>query len=126
MNRELDQRLFTSPPALQSVFPSVMITGDLQMVVAEADAAHGPITGSYRVETEGMQEPLLILWGAEGQVLNRQARATAITFDLTGMRAGQRMITSVQVQVTDRRMSIVSGVFVQLLIVANAPLQQAA
>ena len=126
MSRGLHHSHLASPPIPQTAFPSVIITGDIRLVVTETDAACGPITGSYHIQTEGMQEPLLVLWGAEGQVLSRQARATAITFDIVGMRAGQQVIASVQVQVTDRRMSIVSGVFVQILVTANTPLQKAA
>jgi hypothetical protein len=84
--------------------------------VTESDAARGPITGSYRIETREMQEPLRVLWGAEGQVQSRQTRATDITFALPGARAGQMWIYSVQAQVTDQRTSIVTGVFVQILV----------
>lgn len=126
MSRELYERSLASPSAPQSVFPSVIITGDIQMVVTEADVARGLITGSYRIETQSMQEPLQILWDAEGQVLNRQSRTTAITFDLAGVRAGQSVIATVQVQVTDRQVSVVSGMFVQILVTANIPFQKAA
>lgn len=126
MNRTHTQRQPASPLAPQTAFPSVVITGDLRLVVTEADAARGPITGSYRIQTQGMQEPLLVLWGAEGQVLSRQARATAITFAIPGTRAGQNVIASVQVQVTDQRVSVVSGVFVQILVIADTALPQAA
>jgi len=82
----------------------------------------GPITGSYRIETQGMQ--MLVLWNSEEQVLNRQSRATSITFDIAGIRAGQSVIVSVQVQVTDRRLSVMSGVFAQSLVTANTPFRK--
>jgi hypothetical protein len=67
-----------------------------------------------------MQEPLQVYWGAEGQVCNRQARATDIAFEMPGFRAGQMWTYSVQAQVTDRRTSIVTGVFVQILVIADS------
>jgi hypothetical protein len=126
MSTVLHQRQQPSPPATQTSLPHVVITGDLRLVVIESDAARGPITGSYCIETREMQEPLLVLWSAEGQVLSRQARATDITFEMRGTRAGQTLIYPVQVQVTDRWTSVVSGVFVQILVTADTPLQEAA
>ncbi len=82
----------------------------------ESDAAFRLVKGSYRVDTEDIQEPLEVLWGAEGQVQSRQARATDITFEMPGARAGQTWTYLVQVQVTDRWRSIISGVFVQILV----------
>ena len=108
-----------SPHAIQAALPHVVITGDLQLVVTESEAAHGPITGHYSIETRQMQEPLQVYWGAEGQVCNRQARATDIAFEMPQAQAGQRWIYPVQAQVTDQRTSIVTGVFVQILVTAD-------
>src|SRR5439155_14716340 len=90
----------------QTSLPQVFITGDLQLCVTESDAARGPIKGSYRIETQEMEEPLQVLWGAEGQVGSRQARATEIAFEMLGARVGQMRVYAVQVQVMDRRRSI--------------------
>jgi len=110
------QRQQLSPLATQASLSRVIITGDLLLSVTESDAAHGPIKGSYSIEIEEMREPLQVSWGAEGQVRSRQARATEIAFDLPGARAGQTWIYAVQAQVTDRRRSIVTGVFVQIFV----------
>jgi hypothetical protein len=116
MSTVLEQRQQLSSLVIQPSLPQVVITGDLQLSVTESDAAHGPITGSYRIETQEMQEPLRVLWGAEGQVRNRMARATDIAFEIPKARAGQIWIYAVQTQVTDQRTSIVAGVFVQILV----------
>ncbi len=96
--------------------PRVVITGDIRFRVSESDAALRPVKGSYRIDAEDLQEPLQVLWGAEGQMQSRQARATDITFEMPGVRVGQTWTYLVQVQVTDRWRSIVSGVFVQILV----------
>lgn len=92
------------------------IKGDLCLTVTESDAAHGPIKGSYKIEIEEMQEPLQVSWGAEGQVMSRQGRATDIAFEIPEAQAGQTWIYAVQAQVTDRWRSIVTGVFVQIFV----------
>lgn len=123
MSIAFEQRQQQAPPVIQPSLPQVVIIGDLRLSVTESEAAHGPITGSYSIETRQMQEPFQVLWGAEGQVRNRQARATDIAFEMPQARAGQMWIYSVQAQVTDQRTSIVSGVFVQILVTAD-PLPQ--
>jgi hypothetical protein len=115
MSTTLEQR--------QEPLPRVVITGDLRLSVTESEAAHGPITGHYSIETRQMQEPLQVYWGAEGQVCNRQASVTDIAFEMPQAQAGQSWIYPVQAQVTDRRTSIVTGVFVQILVTAD-PLPQ--
>jgi len=125
MSTAFEQRQRLSPPAIQTSLPHVIVTGDLQLSVTESEAAHGAVKGSYSIETQEMQEPLLILWGGEGQVMNRRARITDIAFEMPGARAGQRWIYPVQAQVTDRRTSIVTGVFVQILVIPDTPLQLA-
>ena len=103
----------------QQPLPQVVITGDLRLSVTESEAAHGPITGHYRIETRQMQEPFQVSWGAEGEVCHRQARATEIAFVMSQAQAGQRWVYPVRAQVTDRRTSIVTGVFVQILVTAD-------
>jgi hypothetical protein len=119
MNTTFVQGQPQSPLAIQEALPHVIITGDLQLVVTESEAAQGPITGSYRIEPKQMQEPLQVCWGGEGQVCNRQARATDIAFEMPQAQAGQSWIYPVQAQVTDQRTSIVTGVFVQILVTAD-------
>ena len=120
MSTALEQR--------QESLPQVVVIGDLRLSVTESEAAHGPITGHYSIETREMQEPLQVCWGAEGQVRNRQAKATDIAFEMQQARAGQSWIYTVQAQVTDQRTSIVAGVFVQILVTADtlAPVEAAA
>jgi len=119
MNTTFVQGQPQSPLAIQAALPYVVITGDLQLVVTESDVARGPIIGRYSIETQEMQEPLQVYWGAEGQVCNRQARATDIAFEMPQAQAGQSWIYPVQAQVTDQRTSIVTGVFVQILVTAD-------
>jgi len=119
MNTTFVQGQPQSPLAIQAALPHVVITGDLQLVVTESDVARGPITGHYSIETQEMQEPLQVYWGAEGQVCNRQARATDIAFEMPQAQAGQSWIYPVQAQVTDQWTSIVTGVFVQILVIAD-------
>jgi hypothetical protein len=126
MSTRYEQRQRLSSLGIQTSLSQVFITGDLQLCVTESDAAHGPIKGSYRIETQEIQEPLQVLWGAEGQVGSRQARATDIAFEMSGVQAGQMRIYPVQVQVTDQRTSIVSGVFVQILVIPDTLLQETA
>jgi len=99
MSTAFKQRQQLSPLAIQTSLPHVVVTGDLQLSVTESDAAHGPIKGSYSIETREMQEPLLIMWGGEGQVLNRRARTTNIAFEMPEARVGQTWIYPVQAQV---------------------------
>src|SRR5215469_12506007 len=54
--------------------PRVVIQGDIRLRVTESFAALKPVTGHYRIETEGMQEPLQVIWIAEATVLNHTAR----------------------------------------------------
>jgi hypothetical protein len=128
MTTTREQRQQSVPLVIQTYLPQVVIKGDLRLSVTESEAAQGPITGHYSIETQQMQEPLQVSWGGEGQVRDRRARTTEIAFTMPGVRAGQRWIYSVQAQVTDRRTSIVSAVFVQILVKADtlAPVSAAA
>lgn len=116
MSTKLEQRHHLASLVIQPPFPQVVIIGDIRLTVTELEATHGPITGNYRIETQHMQEPLQVLWGAEGQVCNRRARATDIAFEIPQAQAGQLWIYMVQVQVTDQWTSIVTGIFVQILV----------
>lgn len=126
MSAIYEQRHQLSPRQTLTSLPQVFIAGDLQLSVTESDAAHGPIKGNYRIEIQEMQEPLQVLWGAEGQVGSRQARETEIVFEMSGARAGQMCIYPVQVQVTDRRRCIVTGIFVQILVIPDTLLWETA
>jgi hypothetical protein len=102
--------------------PKVLIRGDLRLYVTESEVTLKPIKGSYSIEMAGMQEPLHILWHAEGQVFRRQARSTDIEFDLRGTRAGQTRIYLVAVQVVERGVQgrvVQSGAFVHIFVTSN-------
>jgi hypothetical protein len=102
--------------------PMVIIKGAISLRLTESEAAHQPIIGRYYIETEGLQEPLHLLWYAEGKVLHRQARSTAIAFDLHGTPVGQTRICQVAVQVVERggRGRVVQcGVFVQIVVTST-------
>ena len=104
--------------------PKVLITGDIWLCVTESEAALHPITGHYRIETAGMQEPLYTLWHAEGQVLSRQARSTNIAFDVCGAQAGETRTYLVAVQVAESGAQgrvVLSGVFVQVVVIRDDP-----
>src|SRR5258708_38834157 len=119
MNTTFVQGQPQSPLAIQAALPRVVITGDLRLSVTESEAAHGPITGHYSIETRQMQEPLQVYWGAEGQVCNRQASVTDIAFEMPQAQAGQSWIYPDQAQVTERRTGICNGGFVQILCAAH-------
>jgi len=52
-------------------------------------------------------------------VLNRRAKTTNIAFEMPEARVGQTWIYPVQAQVTDQRTCIVTGVFVQILVIPD-------
>src|SRR5436305_13595301 len=118
MNTTFVQGQPQSPLAIQEALPRVVIIGDLQLVVTEADVARGPIIGRYSIETQEMQKPLEVCWGGEGQVRDPRASTTEISFEMPGFRARQMRISSVQAHVTDRRTSIVTAALVQILVLA--------
>src|SRR5690349_2535809 len=81
--------------------PRVMITGDIRLLVSESRAGLSPVKGHYRIETEGMQEPLHVIWIAEGNVLNHTVHTIDLAFDLKGMSAGETLTRLLTVQVTE-------------------------
>src|SRR2546426_11700233 len=58
------------PPGQDLQQPVVIIKGAISLRVTESEAALQPIIGRYHIETEGLQEPLHLLWYAEGKVLH--------------------------------------------------------
>lgn len=92
----------------------ISIKGDLQLYATETDVLRGCITGHFHLKTEDILSPLYILWGAEGQVLTRFGRSTDVVFDLHGAHAGEMRTYLLQVQVTDMKRCIISGLFIQI------------
>jgi hypothetical protein len=93
------------------------MNGDLQLYATEADVLHGCITGHFQLKTQVLQSPLYILWGAEGQVLTRYGRSTDVVFDLHGAHAGEMRTYLLQVQMTDMKRCIISGLFIQIHVI---------
>lgn len=120
--RTWGERHAALPPGQELQQPMVIIKGDISLRVTESVAALQPVLGRYHIETEGMLEPLHLLWYAEGQVLYRQARSTPIAFDLRGTPAGHTRIYQVAVQAVERgeRGRVVqSGIFVQIVVTSD-------
>ena len=118
--RKEGQAVLHPGPELQQ--PMVMIKGDITFCVTKSESALQPVIGGYYIETEGMQEPLELLWYAEGQVLDRRARSTPIAFDLRGTPAGQTRTRQVAVQAVEsggRGRVVQSGVFVQISVTSD-------
>ena len=93
------------------------IKGDLQMYATEADVLRGCITGHFQLKRQDILSPLYILWSAEGQVLTRYGRSTDFVFDLHGAQAGEMRTYLLQVQVTDMKRCIISGLFIQIHVI---------
>jgi hypothetical protein len=110
----------TAEPELEN--PKVLTTGDIKFYVTESEAVLHPVVGHYSIETPGLQEPLYMLWHAEGQVLCRQARSTSVAFDVRGARAGETRIYLVAVQVMESGAQgrvVQSGMFVQVVVTGD-------
>lgn len=102
--------------------PKVVIRGDIRLRVTESYAALRPVKGHYRIEIEGMKEPLHIIWIAEGNVLNHSVQAIDVAFDVRGTPAGETLTRLLTAQVTENngRGSIVhSSVLVQISVVKD-------
>ncbi len=102
--------------------PRVVITGDIRLRVTESYAALRPVKGHYRIETEGMQEPLHVIWMIEGNVLNHTVHSIDVEFDVRGTPAGETLTRVLTAQVTERNGQgciFHSSVFVQILVVSD-------
>jgi hypothetical protein len=102
--------------------PKVVITGDLRLRVAESYAARRAVKGHYRIEPEGMEEPLHVIWIAEGNVLNHTVHAIDVAFDLRGTPAGETLTRLLTAQVTDgngQGCIVHSSVFIQISVVRD-------
>jgi len=102
--------------------PGVVITGDIRLRVTESYAAGRPVKGFYRIETEGMQEPLQVIWIIEGNVLKHTVRSIDVEFDVRGIPAGETLTRLLTAQVTERNGQgciVHSSVFVQILVVRD-------
>ena len=102
--------------------PKVVITGDIRLRVTESYAARRPVKGHYRIEIEGMQEPLHVIWIAEGNVLNHTVHAIDVAFDVRGTPAGETLTRLLTAQVTDgngQGCIVHSSVFIQISVVRD-------
>ena len=102
--------------------PKVVIRGDIRLRVPESYAALRPIKGYYRIETEGMQEPLHVIWIIEGNVLNHTVHSIDVAFDVRGTPAGETLTRQLSAQVTDRNGQgciVHSSVFVQIFVIRD-------
>ena len=102
--------------------PKVVIKGDIRLRVTESSAALRPIKGHYRIETEGMQEPLQVIWIIDGNVLNHTVHAIDVAFDVRGTPAGETLTRVLSAQVTERNGQgciVHSSVFVQIFVVRD-------
>jgi hypothetical protein len=102
--------------------PRIVIQGDIRLRVTESFAALRPVKGHYRIETEGMQEPLQVIWIAEAEVLNHTVHSIDVAFDVRGTPAGETLTRLLTVQVTESngQGSIIhSSIFVQIVVVRD-------
>lgn len=102
--------------------PKVVITGDLRLRVTEPYAAHRPVKGHYRIELEGIEEPLHVIWIAEGDVLNHSVHAIDVAFDVRGIPAGETLTRLLTAQVTGSNGQgciVHSSIFVQISVVRD-------
>ena len=128
------KQVASSPPVAQEVLkmpgkfpgneqmPGIVIRGDIRLRVNESYTALRPVIGHYRIETQGMQEPLHVIWMVEGNVLHHTAYSIDVAFDLRGIPPGETLTRLLSVQVTDRdgRGHIVHcSVFVQIVVVKD-------
>jgi hypothetical protein len=102
--------------------PKVVIEGDIRLRVTESYAAGRSVKGFYRIETEGMQEPLQVIWIIEGTVLNHTVRAIVVEFDVRDIPAGETLTRVLSAQVTDKNGQgciVHSSVFIQIFVVRD-------
>ncbi len=102
--------------------PKVLIQGDIRLRVTESYAAGRPVKGNYRLETDGMEEPLQVIWIIEGNVLNHTVRSIDVEFDVRGILAGETLTRVLTAQVTDKNGQgciVHSSVFIQIFVVRD-------
>lgn len=99
--------------------PRVHIEGDIRLCVPESSVARRPVQGHYHIETEGLREPLQIIWMLEGKVLNYNQRSLDVEFDVSGIPAGEtltRVITVEVIETIGRACIVHSSVFIQIFV----------
>jgi hypothetical protein len=102
--------------------PKVLIRGDIRLRVTESYAASWPVKGHYSLETEGMLEPLQVIWIIEGTVLNHTVRSLDVEFDVRGIPAGESLTRMLTAQVTDKDGQgciVHSSIFIQIFVVRD-------
>ena len=102
--------------------PKVIIQGDIRLRVTESFAAGRPVKGCYHIETEGMQEPLQVIWITEGTVLNHTVRSIDVEFDVRAIPAGETLTRVLTAQVTDKNGQgciVHSSIFIQIFVVRD-------
>lgn len=102
--------------------PKVVITGDIRLRVTESYAAHRPVKGHYRIEMDGMEQPLHVIWIAEGNVLNHTIHAIDVAFDVRGTPAGETLTRLLTAQVTESNGQgciVHTSIFVQIFVVRD-------
>jgi hypothetical protein len=102
--------------------PKVLIRGDIRLRVTQSNAVRRPVKGHYHIETEGMQEPLHVIWIIEGKVLNHTVHSLDVEFDVRGMPAGETLTRVLTAQVTDTNGQgciVHSSVFIQIFVVRD-------
>ena len=107
--------------------PKVVIKGDVRLRIPESYAALRPVKGHYRIEMEDMQEPLHVIWIAEGNVLNHTVHSIDVAFDVRGTPAGETLTRLLSAQVTDRNGQgciVHSSVFVQIFVIRDPALKK--
>jgi hypothetical protein len=110
----------TDDPETINSQPKVLIKGDIRLRVAEPYAARRLVKGRYQIDTEGMQEPLHVLWMIEGNVLSHTVHDIEVAFDVRGTPAGETLTRQLTAQVTERGGQgciVHSSVFVQIFVV---------
>ena len=102
--------------------PKVLIRGDIRLRIPKSYATSRSVMGHYHIETEGMHEPLQVIWIIEGNILNHTLRSLDIEFDMRGIPAGETRtcVLTAQVMDTNGQGCIVhSSVFIQIFVVCD-------
>jgi hypothetical protein len=100
--------------------PKVLIRGDIRLRVPASHAGSRPVKGHYHIETDGMHEPLQVIWIAEGNVLNHTVHSLDIEFDVRGIPAGETLTSVLTAQVIETKGQgciVHSSVFIQIFVV---------